>query len=284
MPEVLLVAVGLAVAAVFVLAPLRAPRQDEAATVDEASALRHRVALEALRDVEADYRAGSLDEAGYERQRAEAEARAAATGSALREPTAEAGRSVRRGARLPAIVAGGAIAAVLVIGASLPATGIPNGTVVDEALAASRDREAARQAEIDELLEALAEDPSDPATLSDLADAYLAGTSDSDLQRAAVALQALIGLEPERGDAYERIIAAYLRAGDATNARLAHDAYAELDTADQIEVAFLDGLIALRGEGDGGRAAAAFDRFLDLAPDDPRAAMVRALRDEAAGD
>ena len=45
----------------------------------EARALRHRVALEALLDVEADRRAGSLDEASYERERAEAEARAAET-------------------------------------------------------------------------------------------------------------------------------------------------------------------------------------------------------------
>ena len=37
-------------------------------------------------------------------------------------------------------------------------------------------------------------------------------------------------------------------------------------------------------EGDTERAIEAFDRFLELAPDDPRAAMVRGLRDEAAGD
>ena len=60
------------------------------------------------------------------------------------------------------------------------------------------------------------------------------------------------------------------------------DAYNEgIATADPVEVAFLDGLIALRGEGDEERAAAAFDRFLELAPDDPRAPMIRSLRDEA---
>ena len=40
--------------------------------------------------------------------------------------------------------------------------------------------------------------------------------------------------------------------------------------------------LALRGGDDLARAADAFDRFLELAPDDPRAAMVRSLRDEAA--
>ena len=88
----------------------------------------------------------------------------------------------------------------------------------------------------------------------------------------------------ERPDAYERIMSAYLRAGDAANARAAHNSYAELPAADPAEVAFYDGMIALRGESDAGRAAEAFDRFLELAPEDPRAAMVRSLRDEAAPD
>jgi hypothetical protein len=38
----------------------------------------------------------------------------------------------------------------------------------------------------------------------------------------------------------------------------------------------------LRGENDTDAAVAAFDRFLELAPDDPRAGMIRGLRDEAA--
>jgi DNA-binding SARP family transcriptional activator len=94
----------------------------------------------------------------------------------------------------------------------------------------------------------------------------------------------LIGLDPERADAYERIMSAYLRAGDHANARAAHDAYAQLESADPVEAAFFDGLIALRGESDSAAAVDAFDRFLDEAPDDPRAGMVRGLRDEAAGD
>jgi len=52
----------------------------------EARALRHRVALDALLDVEADRRAGSLDDASYVRERADAEARAAQT---LTEPLDE---------------------------------------------------------------------------------------------------------------------------------------------------------------------------------------------------
>jgi tetratricopeptide (TPR) repeat protein len=93
----------------------------------------------------------------------------------------------------------------------------------------------------------------------------------------------LIDLEPDRADAYERIMAAYLRAGDYANARAAYDSYLELDAADPVEAAFFDGLIALRGEDDPARAEAAFDRFLELAPDDPRAGMIEGLREEAAG-
>jgi Flp pilus assembly protein TadD len=44
----------------------------------------------------------------------------------------------------------------------------------------------------------------------------------------------------------------------------------------------LDGLTA-RAEGDADRAVEAFDRFLELAPDDPRAEMIRGLREEVAG-
>ncbi|MBA3403813.1 MAG: hypothetical protein H0U13_03855 [Gemmatimonadaceae bacterium] len=76
-------------------------------------------------------------------------------------------------------------------------------------------------------------------------------------------------------------MSAYLRAGDYPNARAAHDSYADIDEADPVEVAFFDGLIALRGEQDVARATAAFDRFLELAPDDPRAGMIRGQRDAA---
>jgi len=76
-------------------------------------------------------------------------------------------------------------------------------------------------------------------------------------------------------------VAAYIRAGDFGNARAALGSYEGIASADPVEAAFLDGLIALRGEGDEARAAEAFDRFLELAPDDPRATMIRSLRAEA---
>jgi cytochrome c-type biogenesis protein CcmH/NrfG len=286
MPEVLLLVVGLVLAGAIVLLPLRGrgPIPPAADDVREAALLRHRVALESLRDLEADRRAGSLDDASYAAQVAEAETRAAATRTELErwhEPAmAPHSRGPGRGV---AIVAAGVIGLALVGGALVPGTGIANETVVNERLAAARQAEEDRQARIAELRAALAADPSDAETLSALADAHLAGTSDDDLARAAAALQVIIALDPDRADAYERILAAYLRAGRYDYARDALTAYAARPTADPAEVAFFDGLIALRGEADAARARDAFDRFLDLAPDDPRVPMIRGLRDEAAG-
>jgi cytochrome c-type biogenesis protein CcmH/NrfG len=242
--------------------------------------MRHRVALESLRDVETDRRAGSLDDAAYATAIAEAEARAAATRAALdRVPTAEPAPASHGPSLVPLFVAG--VIGLMLVGASLlPAAGIANRTEVNEGLAAAQAAEAARQHRIEELTEAFAADPQDAAVLSDLADAYLAGSSDADLAAAAAALQLLIAVEPDRADAYERIVAAYIRANDFANARAALDSYEGVASADPVEVAFLDGLIALRGESDEARAAAAFDTFLELAPDDPRATMIHSLRAE----
>jgi tetratricopeptide (TPR) repeat protein len=281
MPEVLLLAIGLLVAGAAVLVPLWRPPTISAPD-DDGAALRHRVALEALRDVEADRRAGSLDDDAYAAQLADAERRAADTRAALDGRTdapVPASGTARRG--WPLVVAA-TIAGLLVIGSLVPATGIASRTVVDEALAAAEAAQLAREDRIDELTTALARDPRDTHVLSELADAYLAGSTGEDLVAAASALQLLIALEPERADAYERIMSAYLRAGDSTNARAAHDAYLAIPTADPAEAAFFDGLIALRGENDPARATDAFDRFLELAPDDPRAEMVQGLRDDAA--
>ena len=283
MPEALILLLGLAVAGGLVLAPLfrRPPVASPPDEGLEAAALRHRVSLEALRDVATDREAGSLDDAAYAEQLAEAEERAALTRAALgHAPVTREGPSAGRG-RGAALLAAGVIAVVLLGGSLAPATGIANVTEVDEALADARAAEAARQERIGELLDAFAEDPADVETISSLADEYLAGSTQEDLVRAAVSLQLLIELQPGRADAYERIMTAYLRAGDAANARAAHESYAALETADPVEVAFFDGLIALRGENDAGAAVAAFDRFLQLAPDDPRAGMIRGLRDEA---
>lgn len=287
MPEPLLLLLAMAGAGVLVLGPLWRRSEPLSAVDDdhEAALVRHRVALEGLRDVEADRRAGSLDDVAYDEQLAEAEARAAATRTAL-GATASGPRRLRAagpGARTTGLALAAIIGVALLAGSLLPATGIANGTVVNEQLAAARDAEAARQDRIAGLLDRLEADPNDAGALSDLADEYLAGSSQEDLVRAAVALQLLMNLEPERADAFERIVTAYLRAGDYANARAALDAYAATDAADPVEVAFFEGLIALRGEGDVAAARAAFDRFLELAPDDPRAGMVRGLRDEAAG-
>ena len=285
MPEILVLILGLGLAGAAVLMPLWRSASDAAATDDglEADRLRHRVALEALRDVEADRRAGSLDDAAYAAQLAEAESRAATTRAAL-DAAGPAPRSpASRVPRAVPLAAAALIGTVLVAGSLVPATGIANQTVVNQELAAAEAAEDARQARIGELTAQLAASPEDTETLSALADAYLAGSADADLVAAANALQLLIALEPDRADAYERIIAAYLRAGDHANARAAHASYAELESADPVEVAFLDGLIALRGEGDSEAARAAFDRFLQLAPDDPRATMVESLRGQASG-
>ena len=280
MPEIALLIIALVAAGFAVLVPMW--RASEVHRHDDSAApLRHRVALEALRDVEADRRAGSLDDAGYAEQLADAEAHAAETRAALAEVVPHSpGMGV--GGRAVAVVTAGAIAAVLLAGWFVPGAGVANSTVINQGLADMQATEAARQERIGELQRALAQDPEDTDTLSSLADAHLAGSSQDDLVRAAVALQLLIALEPEREDAYERIMTAYLRGNDHANARAAHDTYVELDGADPVEAAFFDGLIALR-EDDPESARAAFDRFLELAPDDPRASMVRDLRDQAAG-
>lgn len=285
MPETLILLAGLAAAGALVLPPLlgsgrAAPPTDEDR---EAEVIRHRVSLEALRDVETDRLAGSLDDAAYAEQLAQAEARAAHTRAALdRHPDAEPSPPGARGRRA-AIVVAGLIGALLLAGSFVPATGIANSTHVNQALADAQEAESARQDRISDLLATFTRQPDDAGTIAALADEYLAGSAADDLVRAAGFLQLLIALEPERADAYERIITAYLRAGDAVNARAAHDSYAALASADPVEVAFFDGLIALRGENDPNAALAAFDRFLELAPDDQRAAMIRGLRDEASG-
>jgi cytochrome c-type biogenesis protein CcmI len=284
MPEPILLLAVLVVAGGIVVWPLRqAPSPAAPDGEKEAAAVRHRVALEAIRDVEADRRAGSLDDRGYAEQVAEAEARAASTAADLEVAHPSAADAPSRSGPMAAVVVAGILGIALVAGSLLPAAGIANSTDVDEDLAAAEDAEAGRRSEIEAILRELAVNPQDSEALSELADAYLAGSTGDDLFNAALTLQALISIEPDRADAYERLIGAYLRAGDVDNARSALDSYEGRETADPVEVAFLDGLLAAR-EGDSERAVAAFDRFLELAPGDERAAMVRGLREEAAGD
>ena len=94
----------------------------------EAAVVRHRLALEALRDIEADRRAGSLDDEAYRAQREEAEAHAARTLRALEAATsdeeadadiADEPSSAGRRWRLPALV-GGVLALLLLAAFAAP--------------------------------------------------------------------------------------------------------------------------------------------------------------------
>ena len=294
--QVLLLAVVGGVVALVVAVPFLRPQDAADGAPDpevDALALRRRVAYDALLDLEADLRSGSLTPAQYRVTRLEAEARAASTLAAFdRHSTAATPASAattlipavdRRAARIAAAI-GALLAAALVAGFLLPEPfSLANGTVVDRELAAAIAAEEERQATIGSLEARLRDDPRDAAALSALADAYLAGGTRDDLFAAAVALLALIDLEPENEHAYARLIGAYVRAGDYENAAAANASFARL-APDSPDVAFFNGLIALRGTGDRDAAVRAFDRFLALAPEDGRAPMVRSLRAEAAGE
>lgn len=247
----------------------------------EARALRHRVALDALLDVEADRRAGSLDDAAYERERAEAEARAAET----LEPAAPnpGTRPVFRGNARPVVAALAALVALaLLVGFALPGSiGLGQRTVVNQGLADQIAQEADRQAEIQRLLGLFEANPTDAQVVSDLADAYLAGDSGEDLQRGAVALQILLALQPENQSAYRRLINAYLVTAHYDDAQATTDSYATIADPDEPDIPFYRGVIAFR-RGDNATAVQQFDRFLELAPEDGRGSMVKGLRAEAA--
>lgn len=290
MAELLLILLLIGGAGLFVAWPLLEAGDAQAdGAPDHATLLaRHRLALEALRDVEADHRAGSLDVDAYAAQRAEAEARAARTLAALESvrpaPTTSRSRPAAGGRRL-GLGMGVALVALLLTGFALPApVGLAERTETDVALAQAMASEQGRQARIDALLQRLGDDPNDADALSQLADAYLAGPSAEDRQRGAVALLALISLEPGNASAYRRLITAYIEAGDWTDAAAATDSLAEVVGDEDPDVPFFRGLVALRGDGDPAAAARHFERFLELAPDDPRAGMVQGLLAEARGE
>lgn len=287
-----LLAVGGSVALAVALPFLRPPasgRDRSSSDELEQSALRREIAFEALRDLESDRAAGGLDEGQYRVLREEAESRAARALASLDAEQASAPSSHAApspsggpGPRV-AMTLGAVIGVLLLAGFVAPGTPLANPTIVDSELAAANAAEEARQAEIDRLLERLATDPRDAAAFSELADAYLAGSTEQDLARGAAALLAVIQLEPENEGAYTRLITAYIRAADYENAAAATRAFARLEPG-SADLAFFEGIIALRGDGDAAAAIEAFDRFLELAPDDPRAGMVRTLRAEAAGE
>lgn len=291
MGELLTLALVFAAAALAVAWPLldRSPVNIDAPRADarETALLRHRLALEALRDVEADRRAGSLDDAAYATQRAEAEARAAETlaqaeaGDA--EVTTAAPDPTPNRAVVTAALLGLGLAALLLVGFALPAPiGIGQRTVTDQPLADAIAAEDARQQTISQMLERLQANPRDTEALSALADAYLAGGAASDQQRGAVALLALLAMEPDNASAYRRLITAYINADDWTDAASALDSYAAIVAEEEPDIPFFRGLIALRGDDDPAEALRQFDRFLQLAPHDARAGMVLTLREQAA--
>ncbi len=289
MAELTLLLLLLAATALFVAWPLldRDVRPAPVAAMDEERAARHRLALEALRDLEADRRAGSLDEETYRLQRAEAERRAVDTlapepAPEAVPPSATVGPGPWQG-RMAALIAAAVIGLVLVAFALPEPVGIAERTVTDQPLADAMAAEGARQAEIGRLLQQLSADSQNTEAWSALADAYLAGRSTEDRQRAAVVLQTLIGLDPADASAYRRLITLYIETGSWQDARAALAAYREIAATDEEDIFFFRGLIALRSENDEAEAVRQFDRFLELAPHDPRAAMVLSLREGAAG-
>jgi cytochrome c-type biogenesis protein CcmI len=284
MAELALLLLLLAATALAVAWPLleRDAHVASPGTPDDERAVRHRLALEALRDLEADARGGSMDRESYVVERAEAEARAIATLEPGPVPAAGA-PGAWRSRRLAALVGATVIGLVLVGFALPPPLGIAERTVTDQALADAVAAEEARQAEIGRLLQRLSADSGDTRAWSALADAYLAGGSAEDRQRAVVVLQTLIGLDREDASAYRRLITVYLDAGSWEDARAALDAYAEIAADDEPDIPFFRGLIALRADADMDEAVRQFDRFLELAPHDPRAVMVLSLREQAAG-
>jgi len=284
---VVLVAAGLVVAGPL-LWPARTDVESPLGEEDAAGlALRHRIAVESLHDVEADRRAGSLDPEGYQTARAEAEERAARTLAALEAPAQalDAPNDPQRAAspsRGVAALVGAGIVALILIGSFLPAPlTLANGTVVNAQLAAQQAAEATRQGAIRRLETTLAAKP-EAAGLVQLANLYLQGGSSADVQRAARLLILAIGLDPKQSDAYRLLITAYVQTGDYKDATAATDSYAKIAPSSP-DIPFFRGLIAYQGSGDRAAAVRWFDAFLEAAPGDPRAVMVRSLRAEAAG-
>ncbi len=270
MPDVaqlaLLLAVGAVAAAVIAVPFVRHVPVPVANDDRETLELRHRIAIESLRDVEADRRSGSLDEATYAAQRAEAEQRAAQTLAELEAaPSAGAAEPPTVGRRWrAAAIAGVILAGLLVVGSFVPPPIGLADQVVD-----------LRQQAIQAALDRLQANPRDAEAFSNLADAFLAGDTYADMQRGAAALLALITLEPNNVDAHDKLISTYIRVADWKDASATTDALAKL-TPDSPDVPFFRGLIA-RGQGDGAEAKRQFEAFLKAAQEDPRVPMVRAL-------
>jgi tetratricopeptide (TPR) repeat protein len=168
---------------------------------------------------------------------------------------------------VPAVIAG-SLALLLVAGYAAPA---PLGL-------AERD---ARIERIRVLTDAIKANSLDTAALTELADLYLAGGSSEDVTAAFVSLVLLRNAAPESRDAHLRLVTLLIDVGEWRQAEDATDLMAEVVGEDDREIPFFRGLIA-RGLGESAEAVRQFERFLRIAPDDPRAAMVRGLLDEEA--
>jgi cytochrome c-type biogenesis protein CcmI len=265
--ELLVVTVLLLAVGAVIAIPLRRMAAATPAPDDADLEIRHRVALDALRDLEADRRAGSLDDASYAATRAAAEAEAANTLRALdaaRAAGAPATPTGGRDARRPVALAGSLVAGAVLLGLFVP----PPFGVANRTLDPRRDR-------IEEAMVRFEANESDPQAISDLADAYLAGDTLSDLERAQAALALLINLQPANPSAYARLATAQLRAGALDAASQTLERMEEV-AADSPDLPFLRGLVA-RERGDDEEARRQFGLFLEAAPEDPRVPMVRAL-------
>jgi tetratricopeptide (TPR) repeat protein len=161
---------------------------------------------------------------------------------------------------------GGTLALLLLAGYALPS---PFGI-------AERD---ARIERIRMLTDAVEANPHDVAALTELSDLYLQGGSSDDVAAALASLLLLRDAAPDARDGHERLVTLLIRAGLWESAAAATEQFADVVGEDDRDVPFFRGLIA-RGLGDHDEAVRQFDRFLLLAPDDPRATMVRALRQE----
>lgn len=284
MPEPLIFAAVAILAGVVVAMPIllesperRAPRLPEEDR--DALVLRHRIAIESLRDVEADHRAGSLDEATYRSERALAERRAIATRAALDAAPAPPEEPRGRDGRLVVAGIGIVLGVLLVAGVVLRVpVDLANATVTNTTLAEQMAQAAARDARISELRGRLRADPQNTDALAALADLYLASGTQADRNAAAPLLLLLVNLEPENSAALTKLATAYLQSGQPDDASAVTDRLEQIDPS-SIEVPFFRGLIA-RQRGDVAAARAAFDAFLAAAPDDPRAPMIRGLRAE----
>jgi len=270
MGELLLLILVAGTVALAVAWPLLDGREPVAGTEPdperEAALVRHGLALEALRDIEADRRAGSLDDGAYRTQRDEAEAHAARTLRAL-EAAAPDENPPRpapgRRWRLPALVGGMLALLLLAAFAAPPPFGI-----------AERD---ARIERIRQLTDSIAANPRDVDALGELADLYWAGGTADDVGRALASLVLMRDAAPRSRDANQRLLTLLVQIGlwDDADAAIGH--YADVVGEDDPDIPFFRGLVA-RGNGNNDEAVRQFNRFLQLAPDDPRADMIRGLR------